>query len=263
LIVLWTLSILSLLISQLAGSGRQAIRLASSLRTQAELQAVADGALQEAGFHLAAAGDAHWPANGAVREWRQDGAAIRLRITSEAGKVNPSIASLELLTGLVHACGIDTPQATAIGSALVSWRFPNTQGGYGLEAYRQAGRAYGPPGQPFESIDELGLVLGMTPPLLACLAPHLSLYRDTDPDPNAADPLVLRALADTLGTPPPLTDAPVNESVVVVSVVATGAGGTRAARQAILGMGPPQSSNNGEAAGNDATAPFRILEWVR
>ena len=260
--MLWTLSILSLLISQLAGSGRQAIRLASSLRTQAELQAAADGALQEAGFHLAAAGNAHWPANGVLHEWRQDGAAIRLRITSEAGKINPSIASLELLTGLVHACGIDTPRATGIASAMVAWRFPNAQGSYGIDAYRQAGRAYGPPGQPFESIDELGLVLGMTPQLLACLAPHLSLYRDTDPDPNAADPLVLRALTEALGAPPPLTDAPVNESVVVVSAVATGAGGTRAARQAILRMDPRQSSNNGGAAG-DATTPFRILDWVR
>ena len=263
LIVLWTLGLLSLLISQLAGSGRQAIRLAGSLRTQAELQAVADGALQEAGFHLAAAGSAHWPANGVLHEQRQNGAMIRMRVTSEAGRVNPGIASLELLTALVHACGVDVPHATAISSAVVAWRFPGAQGGYGVEAYRQAGRAYGPPGQPFESIDELGLVLGMTPELLGCLAPHLSLYRDTDPDPNAADPLVLRALAETLGAPPPQTDAPIDESVVRVRVEAVGPNGTRATRQAILRLDPRQSAPVNGSTGTDATVPFRILDWQR
>lgn len=267
--MLWTLALLSLLISQLAGSGRQAIRLAGSLRTQAVLQAIAVGAVQEAGFHLAAAGSAHWPANGRVREWRLDGAVVKLRITSEAGKINPGIASLELLTALIHACGVDVPRATGIASGLVAWRFPTAQGRYGTEAYRLAGREYGPPGQPFESLDELGLVIGMTPELLACLSPHLSLYRDNDPDPNAADPLVLRALIETMGTPPPITDAPPDESVVVVSVVATAPQGARAVRVATLRMDQQQAAANGGGndsqggRGADASPPFHIMDWHR
>ena len=258
LIVLWTLSLLSLLIAQLTGSGGQAVRLAANLRAQAALQAAADGAVQEAGFHLAAAGVAHWPADGAVRELHQDGAAIRVRITSEAGRVNPGIASLELMAALLHGCGLEPPQAAAVAASIVAWRFPTAQGGYGAAAYRQAGRAYAPPGQPFESLDELGLVLGMTPELLRCLTPHLSLFRDNDPDANAADPLVLRALAEILGAPPPLTGAAPDESVVMVSAVATGPGGVRAARRAILRMDPRQPAP-GEAA--DALSPFRIMEW--
>ena len=265
LIVLWTLAILSLLISQLAGSGRQAVRLAGSLREQAELQALADGAVQEAAFHVAAAGAAHWPANGVVRELREDGVVIRLRITSEAGRVNPSIAALELLTAMVHACGAEVPQATAVASAIVAWRFPSAQGGYDAATYRQAGRDYGPPGQPFESLDELGLVLGMTPDLLACLLPHLSLYRDNDPDPNAADPLVMRALTEVAGVPPALTAAPPDETVVQVGVIATGAGGARGVRAAILRMEPKQPSGGGGGAvgGGDALPPFLTLAWTR
>jgi general secretion pathway protein K len=125
-----------------------------------------------------------------------------------------------------------------------------------------------PPGQPFESLDEIGLVLGVTPALLACLRPRLSLYRDTDPDPNAVDPAVRRALTETLGSPPPITDAAVDESVVTISVVATGREGARAVRQATLRMEAGQDASRpaGEngAAGNaagDATAPFRVLEW--
>ena len=258
LIVLWTLSLLSLLIAQLTGSGGQAVRLAGNLRAQAALQALADGAVQEAGFHLAAAGVAHWPADGAVRELRQDDIAIRLRITTEAGRVNPGIASLELMAALVHECGVELPQATAIATSINAWRFPTAQGGYGAAEYRQAGRAYAPPGQPFESLDELGLVLGMTPELLRCLTPHLSLFRDNDPDPNAADPLVLRALAASLGAPPGLSGAAPDESVVMISAVATAPDGARAARRAILRMAPRQPAP-GEAA--DALAPFRIMQW--
>ncbi len=260
LIVLWTLSLLSLLIAQLTGSGGQAVRLAANLRAQAALQAAVDGAVQEAGYHLAAAGAAHWPADGAVRELRQDGAAIRLRITTEAGRVNPGIASLELLAALVHGCGVDLPQATAVASSIVAWRFPTAQGGYGAAEYRQAGRGYAPPGQPFESLDELGLVLGMTPELLRCLVPHLSLFRDNDPDPNAADPLVLRAMTETLGAPPALSGAAPDESLVMVSAVATGADGARAVRRAILRMEPRELAPGQPA---DALAPFRVMDWQR
>ena len=57
--------------------------------------------------------------------------------------------------------------------------------------YRAAGMTYGPPGRPFENLDELGYVLGMTKPLLAALKPHLTLWSTSDPDPAAADAVYL------------------------------------------------------------------------
>ncbi len=262
LIVLWTLSLLSLLISQVSGSGRQALLLAFNMRSEAALQALADGAVREAGFHVAAAGLAHWPANGAAHLLHQDGAAITVRVTNEAGLVNPSIASSDLLKAMVQGCGFDERQATAIATAIVSWRFPTAQTDYGAPAYRAAGLSYAPPGQPFESIGELGLVLGVTPALLDCLAPHLSLYRQADPDPNAADPFVLRALAEVIGTPPPLTTAPVDESLVRVGISVGGPHGARASRESVLLMEPQTQSGNA-ASGGDGLAPFRILSWTR
>ena len=269
LIVLWTLSLLSLLISQVSGSGRQALRLAFNARGHAALQAVTDAAVHEAGFHVGAAGRAHWPADGVEHVLREDGAALSVRVTSEAGLVNPSIASLDLLAAMAQGCGADEHKAGAVASAIVSWRFPTAQTAYGAPAYRAAGLGYAPPGQPFESIDELGLVLGMTPGLLACLAPHLSLYRQADPDPNAADPFVLRALSKVIGTQPPLSDAPADESLVRIDVSSQGPHGARASRQAVLLM-QPQTASSGDNAngggansGSDGLAPFRILSWTR
>ena len=264
LIVLWTLSLLSLLISQLAGSGRQALRLAGNMRNHAALQAVADGAVQEAGFHVAAAGTAHWRADGTLHELREDGARIGVRVTNEAGRVSPSLASLDLLAAMVHQCGLDTPQSVAVASAIVAWRFPSAQTNYGTDAYVRAHRAYAPPGQPFESLDELSLVLGMTPALLACLSPHLSLYVQSDPDPDAADPFVLRALTQVIGAPPPQSNAPVDESLVRIGVVATGPDGARASRQAILRMTAPNEAapGTGGGGGGGSLAPFSILGWT-
>ncbi|WP_428390414.1 general secretion pathway protein GspK [Lichenicoccus sp.] len=264
LIVLWTLSLLSLLISQLAGSGRQALRLAGNMRMHAALQAAADGAVQEAGFHVAAAGVAHWAADGVAHGLSEDGARIGAQVTNEAGRVNPSIASLDLLAATVHQCGPDTPQSIAVASAIVAWRFPSAQTSYGADAYVRAHRAYAPPGQPFESLDELSLVLGMTPALLGCLTPHLSLYATSDPDPDAADPFVLRALTQVIGAPPPQSNAPVEESLVRIGVVATGPDGARASRQAILRMITPNEAAPGTGGSGDggSLAPYKILSWT-
>ncbi|WP_428377083.1 general secretion pathway protein GspK [Lichenicoccus sp.] len=260
LIVLWTLALLSLLISQIAGSGRQAVRLAGNLRNAAALQAAADGAVQEAGYHLVAGGTAHWPANGAVHDLRQDGAGIRVRLDNQAGLINPSIASVELLAGLLRACGAESGAAVQAASAMVAWRYPGAQTDFGPAAYRQAGRDYGPPGAAFESLAEIGLVLGVTPNLLACMVPHLSLYRDTDPDPNAADPVVLRAIELATGAAPALTNAEADETVVLVSAVATGPDGARAARQAVLRVEPPNQAGGRTAV---AVPPFDVMTWQR
>ena len=260
LIVLWTLALLSLLISQMAGSGRQAVRLAGNLRNAAALQAAADGAVQEAGYHLVAGGNAHWPANGAAHALRQDGADIRVRLDNQAGLINPSIASVELLAGLLRACGAESARAAQTAAAMVSWRYPSAQADFGPSAYRQAGRDYGPPGAGFQSLAEIGLVLGVTPPLLACMVPHLSLYRDTDPDPNAADPVVLHAVEIATGAPPALGSAVPDETVVLVSAVATGPDGARAARRAVLHVEPPAQTAGRSAA---AAAPFEIMTWER
>jgi len=257
IIVLWSLALLSLLISQIAGSGHQTLQLAANLRHAAALQAVADGAVQEAGFHLAAGGAAHWRPDGAERTWREDGVTLRVRLLPEAGLVNPSVASYDLMTALLQACGADRPHATQVAQAMIGWRSA-AETPFGLAAYRAAGLPYGPPQQPFESLGELGLVLGMTPPLLDCLRPHLSLYPDTDPDPNLADPLVLAAMTAITGAAPALGQSPPDDTLArVVAVAEDGAG--RARREAVLRL--QRVASEGDAA--PGGAPFRVLSWQR
>jgi general secretion pathway protein K len=66
-----------------------------------------------------------------------------------------------------------------------------------LAEYRAAGRDYGSPAAPLETLDELGRVIGMTPAVIAAIRPHLTLFGPPQPSATTADPIVSAALAAT------------------------------------------------------------------
>jgi general secretion pathway protein K len=250
LVVLWTLVLLSLLITQLTLSGRGEAQLAGNLRLAATVQAAADAGIQAAIFHALDSSAAHWPADGRPRRIELPGAAVDIRIESQAGRINPNTASPELLAALLHAVGADVRTAAALAADIVAWRFPGSQAGPTGSAaarYRAAGRDFTAPGTPFQSIGELGLVLGMTPALLAGAAPYLSLYRDGDPDLALAAAPVARAMAETYGAA--RAGGGGDESVIGITSSA-GAGGSRFVRRAVVRVG---TQGNG--------SPYRILTW--
>jgi len=83
-------------------------------------------------------------------------------------------------------------------------------------------------------------VLGMTPELLARLAPHLSLYNPSDPVLADADPVVARVLqgngvAPSVGAAP--ATPPSQETVAEITASVAGPGGTRATRRAVVHIG--------------------------
>ena len=249
LLVLWSLVLLSLLVTQLTASGRSEARLALNLRTNAATEAAADGAIREAVFHIIDASAGHWAANGQVHERGR----IFIRIDSEAGRINPNTAQPELLSALLHAIGADTRTAQNLATAIVDWRFPGGQpreGGARMPQYRAAGLDYGPPGAPFETLDELGLVLGMTPELLARLTPHLTLYHEGDPNSANADPVVLAALREATGTTA-LPPGRIDETTVAITATALGPNNSRFVRRAVVRIG----------LNRENTSPYEILSW--
>lgn len=81
--------------------------------------------------------------------------------------------------------------------------------------------------------------------------PRLSLFQYGDPDPTAADPVVLQALRDA-GALALSDDLAGTDGGVVVSITATVAlaGGARFVRHAIIGLGPSASGHQ-----------YRIFHW--
>lgn len=254
LIVLFALALLALLVGAIGVKGRSEARIAGNLRGAAVAEAATDAAVAQAMFHVLDSMEGHWWADGSLhRVMLSGGIRAAVRIDSQAGKVNPNTASAALLTALLQAVGADSATAAGIAAAIIDWRSPDAQGAAGgkAPAYRMAGRDYGPPGAPFQSLDEVRLVLGMTPALLARLRPHLSLYRDRNPDPVAADPVVARALVAVTGqTVAPGVSA--DESVVRVTAAATGPDGARFIRQTVMRTG----------ARRQGDPPFQVMTWT-
>ena len=263
LIVLWAMVMLSFVATRVTASGHGAVQVAANLRNAAVVEAAADGAVQEAIFRMLDGSEARWRADGRPRTLPMPRGEILLRLDDQAGKVNPNLASVELLTALLRQLGVDSQGANRLAAAIADWRAPTAEARpFGAKAreYRNAGRGYGPPDAPFQSIGELAAVLGMTPPLMAQLAPHLSLFNDGDPEPGLADPLVLRALRASLGAQE--FAASPQAGIRVVAITATAiqrAGGPRrgATAQAVR-FSRHAVVRVGEGSGGN---PYQILAW--
>ncbi|GBR32538.1 general secretion pathway protein K [Komagataeibacter oboediens DSM 11826] len=254
LIVLWAVVLLSFLAFAIASAGRGQMRTTDLLRLHARLQQEADGGIWEAAFHLLDTSAGHWGADGTDHLIRHGNTRLDLRITSEAGKINPNIASTGLLLALLRATGLDMHEAQALTLNIRAWRFPASSDSIvlpgGPAAYAAAGLPYGPPGAPFQSVGELRLVLGMTPVIAAQLIPHLSIYWDDGPIVEHADPVV-RQVVINAGHTFPTGGMARAEQVVSIESAAQDGSGARAFRHAIIMKAPA----------DNAAAPVRVLEW--
>jgi len=248
LIVLWTLVPVALLFVMLAAAARSDAQLTANLRSAAELEATADGAIYSTLFDLLQRGAA--VQNGPPSVLRLPGADVLVEVRNESGLVNPNTASPGLLGALLVRLGADPASAYGVANAVFEWRTPgrrSARNGIKAAQYQSAGLDYAPPGAPFETLNELGDVLGMTPALLQALTPHLTLYSDGDPDPVLADPVVLAALRD-LGAGGNGTEAP--SRVVRITALAQRSNAARVTRRAIVQVGPSPSRRG-----------WRVLVW--
>jgi general secretion pathway protein K len=238
LIVLWTLPLLLLLVTQMVAIARSEALIAANLRSAIEPESRADGAIYAAAFHLLDRSEMHWEPDGTTHDLTVSGGTVLVRVTDEANKVNLNTASVDLLRALLMGVGADRATAGGLAAAIVDWRMES-----GLrvstakaQEYRAAGVGYLPPEKPFRSIDELALVLGMTPELLARVSPHLTLYSTYGPGRASTDPAARGAimlLRQQGGVLPYEFEA---NGVRVVEVTATAAGtnGATFTRRAIL-----------------------------
>ncbi|HEY4043377.1 MAG TPA: hypothetical protein VGM32_16230 [Rhodopila sp.] len=231
LIVLWTVGFLALLGTQIVAAGRSETQLADNLKQEAVLQAAADGAVAAVTFQIFAAKDPRFRADGVAREIHVGRTPVLVRVENESDRVNLNTASDVLLRALVQEVGGAPALAIRLSAAILDWRISaasSRPNGAKAADYRAAGRAYGPPGTPFQSVSELADVLGMTPELYARLAPHLTVLTDSDPDLSTRDPVVARALTDVAGA---TEDAgavqETAEPLLRINVTAIGAGAAR------------------------------------
>jgi hypothetical protein len=199
LMVLWALVLLALLATVFGGNARTEVFLARNLVENAQAEALAD-----AGLYRAIAGLTKEPREGGFRgdgrvyTWLASGGEVRFSIRDEGGKIDINQASEILLRELFVAVGVEPKRSADLADAIVDFRDEDSgkrPRGAEERDYVAAGLPYGPKNEPFELVDELIYVLGMTPDLYRKVASLVSVRGQESPHEYTAAPEVWAAMA--------------------------------------------------------------------
>lgn len=180
-LVLWVITLLAVIAGNFAFSMRSEAQIARNLVSTAQARAFADAGVQRAWLELMKppADSQRWQANGVPHEITFQDALLRVTLEDESGKIDLNTASDALLKGLFLSVGLTDEASTGLLDAVLDWRDADKLKrlrGAEEEDYREAGKSYGPSNAPFETVDELQRVLGMTSELYRKLAPALTVH---------------------------------------------------------------------------------------
>ena len=128
-----------------------------------------------------------WRTDGTVYLWPFGGGWVSVSIQDEDGKIDLNAAADELLRGLFLSVGLDEDASAALVDAIVDFRDEDDLhrlNGAEDRDYADAGLPYGAKDAPFEAVEELQQVLGMTRRIYQRVAPALTVHsgrRGIDP----------------------------------------------------------------------------------
>ncbi|WP_116475453.1 type II secretion system minor pseudopilin [Zobellella maritima] len=164
--VLWVLMLLTLLATSLSLTSRSQGQQSSNI-----VGAVQARYLAEAGIQLALVNQGMteaqrpWLADGSPYLVPMDGNEIWIAIFNESGLIDLNTAGPALLDGLLRTAGVEDHQRAELVDAIQDWRDRDDLrrlNGAEYDDYRTAARNYGPRDGPFETVEEVRQVLGMT-----------------------------------------------------------------------------------------------------
>jgi general secretion pathway protein K len=168
--------------------------------TRAKLEAATNAGVQRAILEMVKPPQMadRWNTYGVPQAWTFQGQTLQVSMLDESGKIDINIGNEALMRGLFRSQGTTDEEATALMEAVLDWRDADTiKRPHGAEEaeYAAAGLSYKPANATFQSIEELRLVMGMTPALYQRLAPLITIYsRQAGINSQIASREVLRAI---------------------------------------------------------------------
>lgn len=179
-LVLWMTTLLTVIAASFVFSMRTDTLLAQNLVVSAHAQAAADAGVQRALYELFKPGSdlQRWKGDGQAHQWEFDGAKVSVVAQDVSGKIDLNSASDALLKGLLKSAGLDDERSSALLDAILDWRDADDLrrlNGAEASEYQASGLKYKPANAPFETVDELQRVLGMTPQLFVKLSGALTV----------------------------------------------------------------------------------------
>ncbi len=178
--VLWVVLILSMLAAGLEALTLTAARIEHRAEERAQIEAALDAGVTRGVLGLLAPSRANrWPVDGTSEPFTFAGYAMQVRLQDEFGRIDLNAADESVLRQLLSDAGLSAEDAAALTDKILDWRSPgdlHRLHGATDADYAAAGFSYQQRHGPFQSVEELKLVLGMTPALFAKIAPTLTVY---------------------------------------------------------------------------------------
>lgn len=179
--VLWAMIMLSLM-----AAATQDLTLISHKSERGAWDAARAEAALHAGLIEAVSGIAasspsqRWRVDGVPRDVTFEGFKLMIAVQAESGRFDLNAADEAILETLIQSAGGSQDQAKKLAASILYWRTPSSEL-HPLDAaleddYAAAGLSYRPRHGPFQTVEELRLVLGISPDLFAKLSPALTVY---------------------------------------------------------------------------------------
>jgi general secretion pathway protein K len=189
--VLWAVTMLSLM-----AAATQELTIAAHRTERRAWDGAVANATFQTGLTRAVAGisapkpEDRWPVDGQRRDVAIEGVNVRIAIQDEAGRYDLNAVDGSILNLLFQNAGLDADSAAKLRDAVIDWR--SSAAGHQLNGatdsdYAAAGLPYRPRHGAFQSVNEVQLVLGMSPKLFREVRAALTVYtKHTTIDPAYA-----------------------------------------------------------------------------
>lgn len=179
-VVLWGLVLLAIIAGSFAAGSRTETRMAFNSTENAKARALAEAGIRRAILGLLEPdNELRWRADQTPYQFVFGGGTVRLSIQDEGGRIDLNKGRDEHLKGLFELLGHDQDASDALVDAINDFRDPDDLrrlNGAEDRDYGAAGLSHEAKDAPFESVDELRLVMGMTRELYDKAAPFLTVY---------------------------------------------------------------------------------------
>jgi general secretion pathway protein K len=179
-LVLWVLSLLTIMAGSFALTMRRESTVVAGIKDNAGAVAAAEAGIAAAEMMLLDPDqNKRWRADGNIYQLDFGNTKIRLRLLSEAGKIDINKAELPLLQGLMAQAPLEEEQQAKLIGAIVDWRDQDdllSIEGAEKKEYKDAGKKYQPRNKPFQTVEELQMILGMDERVFNWLEPIITVY---------------------------------------------------------------------------------------
>ncbi len=179
-VILWATVLLTVIMGGLVLAMRTEIRLALTQSAQVRARALAEAGVNHAILRLLQADRRQTPSlTLQTKHYRFGAGRVRTYVEDEAGKIDLNKAGPELFDDLLVSLGLPDEQRESLVEAMLDFRDAdnlNRLKGLEEEVYSELGLDYGPKNAPFDTVEELLQLPGMSTKLFKKLRKAITVH---------------------------------------------------------------------------------------